>query len=102
MMKSNEQNMKDLVYGYMRESEKLCTNYMCIIPEDVKAICLLYHGKPIHVELTHEMEEKLAESWGLSVEFILSSVYSTLPLRFFYSNLPQLKMMETYHTIRGI
>ena len=69
------QNTQDLVYGYMREAELLCNSYTTIIPEDIKAICLSYHGEPYR-KVTYEMGENLAKSWqffNFSATFIETS-----------------------------
>ena len=64
MMKLNTQNIQDLVYGYVRDGQQLCRNYTSIIPEDVKAICMSYHGEPMYIEVTKEMGKELTELWG--------------------------------------
>lgn len=76
MMRLTLQNIQDLVYGYMREAEKLCRNSSSIIPIDVKAICLSYHGGPMPAAVTRKMGQKLAKSWersGYKVPYIETS-----------------------------
>lgn len=62
-MKLTSKNVHDLVYGYMRIGQRLCRNYTMNIPKEIKAICLSYHGEPIHIEVTKEMGQNLAKSW---------------------------------------
>lgn len=65
-MELTRQNIKDLVYGYLRNREKeLDNSNVTIIPDELQKICLRYHNEipPEHIEVTYEMGEELARSW---------------------------------------
>ena len=59
------ENIKVLVFGYLRQAEKLWNDDK-IIPNEIKEICLLYNGKPeSRIEVTHEMGQQLAKAWEM-------------------------------------
>ena len=70
-MRLTRSNLKDLVYGYLRDGERKLWNqntsrdFKKIIPEGLQAICLRYHGDtPSNIQVTAEMGKALAASWS--------------------------------------
>ena len=63
-MNLKSENIKDLIFGYLRMIEQEWKNNLSkIMPDEIKEICILYVGNSIKIEVTAEMGQQLADSY---------------------------------------